>query len=94
MTFVDNLTKVVFNGSDLGKRYGAKSIMERLTGSSKAIPIAKQLERQTMSDAKEKVDLGLEKMIDDLVSAQSHDFASPDVALRKRRKKKRKGRSL
>lgn len=94
LTFVDNLTKVVFNGSDLGKRYGAKSIMERLTSGSKAIPIAKQFESQTMSDYQGKVDLGLEKMVDDLVSAESYDFTSPDAALRKRRKKKRKGRSL
>lgn len=94
ITFVDNLTKVVFNGSDLGKRYGAKATMERLTGSSKVIPIAKQLERQTISDTKGKVDMGLEKMVDDLVSTESHDFTSPDKALRKRRKKKRRRRSL
>lgn len=30
ITFVDNQTKCVFNGSDLGKRYTAKGLMDRL----------------------------------------------------------------
>jgi hypothetical protein len=29
-TFIDNGTRTVFNGSDLGKAYGAKNFMERL----------------------------------------------------------------
>jgi len=31
-TFIDNSTRTVFNGSDLGKPYAAKSFMERLAG--------------------------------------------------------------
>ncbi len=30
VTFIDNATRVVFNGSDLGKAYSAKAFMERL----------------------------------------------------------------
>jgi hypothetical protein len=30
VTFIDNATRVVFNGSDLGKSYGAKTFLERL----------------------------------------------------------------
>ncbi len=30
VTFIDNATRSVFNGSDLGKQYGAKALMERL----------------------------------------------------------------
>lgn len=30
ITFIDNATRVVYNGSDLGKQYGAKAFMERL----------------------------------------------------------------
>ena len=33
LTFIDNQTRVVFNGSDLGKEYSAKSLLERLDGS-------------------------------------------------------------
>jgi hypothetical protein len=30
LTFIDNATRVVFNGSDLGKTYGAKTFLQRL----------------------------------------------------------------
>jgi hypothetical protein len=30
ITFIDNATRVVFNGSDLGKTYGAKAFLQRL----------------------------------------------------------------
>lgn len=32
LTFIDNATRSVFNGSDLGKTYGAKAFLERLPG--------------------------------------------------------------
>jgi hypothetical protein len=34
ITFIDNATRAVFNGSDLGKAYSAKAFMERLPVSS------------------------------------------------------------
>lgn len=34
VTFVDNKAKCVYNGSDLDKQYGAKAILERLSGGS------------------------------------------------------------
>src|SRR5262249_26226498 len=39
ITFVDNNTKVVFKGSDLGKSYGAKAITERLSNLSAPVQI-------------------------------------------------------
>lgn len=37
VTFVDNRNKAVFNGSDLGKGYGAKAIMERFGSTDKPL---------------------------------------------------------
>ncbi|GAA4131970.1 conjugal transfer protein MobB [Sphingobacterium kyonggiense] len=37
LTFVDNRNKTVFNGSDLGKGYGAKAIMERFGTTDKPL---------------------------------------------------------
>jgi hypothetical protein len=37
ITFIDNQRKVVFNGSDLGKSYAAKAIMERFGTSDKLV---------------------------------------------------------
>lgn len=96
VTFVDNKNKVVFNGSDLGKAYGAKAILEQLTQapdttSSGIQPQSPHAEVQHIGE----VDLHINELLKDLVTAQAHDFTSPEAAMRKRRKKrKRKGRSL
>ena len=105
VTFVDNKTKVVFNGSDLGKAYGAKAIVERLTKMDSNelsnsnqiidIPVHSSLggggsNRQPIKDT----DLGIEQTVRELTDARATDFVSPDAATRKRRKKKKKGRSI
>lgn len=93
ITFVDNKTKVVFNGSDLGKAYGAKTITDRLTGLSKPDSIKVQPLLITYEEKPEERDSALEETIKDLTTARQFDFSSPDAAM-KRRKKKKKGRSL
>jgi len=96
ITFVDNKNKVVFNGSDLGKAYGAKAILEKLTqtpdtSSSGIQPQSPHAEVQHTGE----VDLHINELLKDLVTAQAYDFTSPEAAMKKRRKKrKRKGRSL
>ncbi len=93
ITFVDNKTKVVFNGSDLGKAYGAQAITDRLTGLSKPDSIKVQPLIITYEAKPEERDSALEETIKDLTTARQFDFSSPDAAM-KRRKKKKKGRSL
>lgn len=41
-TFIDNHNKTIFNGSDLGKAYSAKAIMERFGTVDKQISLKKQ----------------------------------------------------
>lgn len=92
ITFVDNQHKVVFNGSDLGKGYGAKAILERLnasgasgTGGSATTGNQEEFEGDS---------IGIEQVITDLTEAKQFDYSLPDALKQKRKKKKRKGNSL
>jgi hypothetical protein len=94
ITFVDNKTKVVFNGSDLGKAYGAKAITERLTNLSKHDSVKIQpvtIHAHEKADQKDSI---MEETIKDLTTAKQFDYSSPDAAMKRRKKKKRKGRSI
>lgn len=96
VTFVDNRNKVVFNGRDLGKAYGAKAILEQLSqtagvSSSGTRSHTHPAETQHMDD----VDLKGNHFLKDLANAQTFELTSPATAMTKRRKKrKRKGRSI
>ncbi len=95
ITFADNKTKTVFNGSDLGKSYGAKAITDRLTNLSQ--PESKAIQSPTILSHNENIETtesALEETIKELVTAKQHDYSSPDSAMKRRRKKKRKGRSI
>ena len=95
ITFVDNIGKVVFNGSDLGKAYGAKALTERLTNLTAPVPIIKQpVPSQIRPDNENETETGIEQVIKDLTEARPYDFSSPDTAMKRRRKKKRRGRSI
>ena len=92
ITFIDNKTRVIFNGSDLGKAYGAKSITERLTGLSKpdaALPFV-----NTQAEQAEDKESSFGEVLEDLATAKQLDFTSPDAAMKRKRRKKRKGRSI
>lgn len=101
ITFVDNQTKCVFNGSDLGKAYSAKAILDRLTdipekgkveiptikSQSKAPPTAEEaLSFTVKSPMKES------NILSDIMGAHL-DKSDVDSNLKKK-KKKRKGKSL
>ncbi|MEX2233928.1 MAG: relaxase/mobilization nuclease domain-containing protein, partial [Cyclobacteriaceae bacterium] len=100
ITFVDNKTKVVFNGSDLGKAYGAKAITERLRVDAGASAGASAKADEWLSpphhDTRHtETDIGIEGIIADITKTEAPDHLSPDAAMRRRRKKrKRKGKSL
>jgi hypothetical protein len=92
ITFVDNKMRVVFNGSDLGKAYSAKSLTERLTKMDGAAPRGEWLNPSVPDDH---VITGLEQLVTDLIHAEQFDRTSPDAARKRRRKKrKRKGKSI
>ncbi len=95
ITFVDNKAKVVFNGSDLGKAYGAKAITDRLTSLSK--PYSIKIQPALIHAQQEKTEEGdslIEEIVKDLTTAKQLDYSSPDAAMKRRKRKKRKGRSI
>ncbi|MEX2232665.1 MAG: relaxase/mobilization nuclease domain-containing protein [Cyclobacteriaceae bacterium] len=95
ITFVDNKTKVVFNGRDLGKAYGAKAIMERLTKAEFPAPQSEWLSLPHQDTLHTETDTGMEDIITDLTKAEASDHLSPGAAMRRRKKRrKRKGKSL
>lgn len=91
VTFIDNKTRVVFNGSDLGKGYGAKAITERLTGLSKSDrpPFVNSQSKQ--ADDKES---SFGEVLSDLTTAKQFDFSNPDAALKRKKRRKKKGRFI
>src|SRR5258706_9232034 len=94
VTFVDNDTKAVFNGSDLGKAYAAKALTGRLTGLTESRSVQNYSTITISSpEAEKETDSGIEQTIKDLTEAKAFDFASPDAAMRRKRKKKR-GKSI
>lgn len=95
LTFVDNKTKVVFNGSDLGKAFGAKEITERLTGLSKpdSKPIAPSAINQASTNAKDGLS-SFGEVLTELTTARQFDYSSPDAAMKKKRRRKKKGSSI
>lgn len=95
ITFVDNVNKVVFNGSDLGKPYGANAITARLTGLSKSDPqIILPGLPAPQPEGKAPKESSLEQAMNDLITAKPYDYTTPDAAIRRRKRKKKRGRSI
>lgn len=84
VTFVDNKTKTVFNGSDLGKAYSAQGILDQLKRNSERITHKRERPME--------LDLCTKQLVDDLITARQLDFQSSPLPRRKRKKKR--GRSL
>jgi len=82
LTYVDNKNKTVFNGSDLGKAYTAKHVLEKLSipKSSHAVT-----DEQLPSDTHAHHDI-----IEELIHAEQLDFTNPTFRKRKRKKRKPK----
>lgn len=94
ITFVDNTNKAVFNGSDLGKDYSAKAILERLNTSS---PTGSGGGTTSGSDSQyefeERDSVSMGDVIGNLTEAKQFDYSLPDALKRKRKRNKRKGYS-
>jgi hypothetical protein len=94
LTYIDHNTKCVFNGSDIGKEYSAKAILEKCgipqTFSVQDKPIeTKILETTSLSsnpDHNKRQDLDLLKIIEGIVSP-SDELQYVPHQLRKRKRK-------
>ncbi len=103
LTFVDNQTKCVFNGSDLGKDYSAAAVQSRLAANEGKIvqqaedkqkeksgfAMAAQPVRQTPGKKEEITHYG-EKLLDALLWAKEPYDTIPSHLLHKKRKKKKR----
>lgn len=97
LTFIDNQTRVVFNGSDLGKEYAAKALMEKLIGT---IPVRTNPENPTRLPDRYLQTTGTSgskdssaEFIKELIDPEKGSQAVDPSLVRKRRKKRRR-RSL
>jgi hypothetical protein len=101
LTFVDNARKVVLNGSDLGKGYGATGILERISVNADLVSMATTRSYSTnlpddinaqsvATSPAEDTNPALPDIIQDLAKAESDDFTSPENALKLRKKRKKK----
>lgn len=86
VTFIDNATRTVFNGSDLGKAYGAKAFMERL----QRVTPAQEPQMIPASIAKDAYPASDRPVIETLLDiAFSNDYEGGEAGPFRRRKKKR-----
>lgn len=98
VTFIDNRTRIIFNGSDLGKSFSAKAILERLSAKEDTIkPFRPGYTRSPDSPVKESenesaTDTGMGNVLRDLITADDIISGSPEAALRLGRNKKRRKR--
>jgi len=92
ITLVDNKNKVVFNGSDLGKAYGARQILAQLEKHSDSQSFVGQTSTDQLGfPGSPDVDQSVSELIDDLITARQLDF-SPNVMRIKKKKRKGLGR--
>ena len=97
LTYIDHNSKSIFNGSDLGRDYSARSVLEKCgilqTISSTKKPIKTKIsETDSMKLPLDKTthqDLDLSKIIDGII-IPVEEFQYVPYELKKRRKKKRK----
>lgn len=99
ITFVDHEIRVVFNGSDLGKQYGAKALLERMKDGRRTGSIDQSISESPApvlprdSSIASQSELYMPKAIKYLMAADER-WHNVDPALVKRRKRKRKGKSI
>jgi len=86
LTFIDHRHKTVFNGSDLGKAYSAKGIMERLGAIDR--PLTVQQQRKTQAQPQTWLKPPEQTNYLQVALAKYQPQAAPSVT---RKKKKRKG---
>lgn len=107
LTYIDYKNKVVFNGSDLGKEYSAKGLIERLnqtnikTPENSLIQNPKQNElsfhpvnKPTHLAGEKEESSAIEKTVNILMSPNNESNFVPNQLLRKKKTKKKRGLHL
>lgn len=109
MTYVDNESKCVFNGSDLGKAYSAAAIQSRLVAQAVENKVDNYPEKRSGSvgafkepnktqehlPKKDHAQLHAPPFLDSLLSAkEEHDNVPANLLNKKRKKKKQKGNNF
>jgi hypothetical protein len=99
LSYIDQLNKVVFNGSDLGKAYSARAIIEALkfpvndNGSAAAGSTEKQDAAVSKETASSLNTMG-RTLLDDLLNPQETNQGMPNQFGPKKKKKKRRNLNL
>ena len=93
LTYVDHNTKCVFNGSDIGKDYSAKAILEKCNIEQHVItkPTAQEIEtpmREKPTELEIQHDIDLSQIADIIISPSKDIYYLPNQ-LKKRKKKRR-----
>lgn len=98
LTFIDHKTKVVFNGSDLGKAFSATAVQDLLKNKPAHSPDQSNviITRLLGSDhaTPNETATTLQDAIAQLIEAQPLDVTSPEYTLKLRRRKRKKRRSI
>jgi MobA/VirD2-like, nuclease domain len=93
ITYVDHQTKCVFNGSHLGKQYSANAIQQRCASEQTTLQREQSFQYSIKNESPDltDVDIGLSKVLDDLLHPENNQYANEPPELRKfKRKRKRK----
>ena len=99
ITFVDHENRVVFNGSDLGKQYGAKALLERIRAVQGTSSFHQRISepRRVLSPRDSSIDryvqLRVPRAVNKLIAADQ-TWHNVDPELLQRKKRKRKGKSI
>jgi hypothetical protein len=98
ITYVDFKTKCVFNGSDLGKGYSAKGLMEKCNMQSEKQMMQRVQLSQEVADEKfdhsKNLHQGILKTIDELMKPEINQNTNEPFEQRQFKKKKRLGQRL
>jgi hypothetical protein len=102
VTFVDHSAKTVVNGSDIGKGYGAKAILEKISGNLKEESKTKSPERYSikpdfkthLTDKQESQSETLfGQLLADLTKTNP-DYSTPNQFIKRKRRRKNKGKRI
>lgn len=85
ITLVDHTNKVVFNGSDLGKSFSAQAISYQFGKAKSTFPKSRAMQ---MQNGEQLPNLGIEKIVDVVTSAD--EIGPINYPFKKRKKKKRR----
>jgi hypothetical protein len=102
VTYVNHIDKTVFNGSDIGKEYGAKGLLEKLNvpEQKESISVGKKSElNQGKTDDENvageiKKSVESPKLLSDLLQPEKQDNYVPGQFKKKKRKNQSKGSRL